>query len=128
MILLDSNTIIYFASPGFADHRREYSSFDLAASAVSRIEVLGYHSLEQDKEKDFENYFASILVLEITSEVVERAIWLRQQRKMGLGDAVVAATALVHKLTLATRNTRDFKWITSLSLVDPFEDTAPSQD
>ena len=128
MILLDSNTIIYFASPGFADHRREYSKFDLAASAVSRIEVLGYHSLEADKEKDFKDYFASIHVLEMNSEVVERAIWLRQQRNIGLGDAIVAATALVHELTLATRNTKDFKWITSLILIDPFEDIAPSQD
>lgn len=122
MILLDSNTIIYFASPGFADHRREYSEFPLAASVVSRIEVLGYHSLEQDKEKDFEDYFASILVLDMTSEVVERAIGLRQQRKIGLGDAIVAATALVHELTLATRNTKDFKWIDSLKLIDPFAD------
>ncbi|MFM9903073.1 MAG: type II toxin-antitoxin system VapC family toxin [Pyrinomonadaceae bacterium] len=128
MILLDSNTIIYFASPGFADHRMEYAKYDLAASAVSRIEVLGYHSLEGNQEKDFEDYFASIVVLEMTSEVVERAIWLRQQRKIGLGDAIVAATGLVHDLTLATRNTKDFKWITSLTLIDPFEDLAQSQD
>ena len=128
MILLDSNTIIYFASPGFAEHRKEYSKFDLAASAVSRIEVLGYHSLDQDKEKDFEDYFGSIVVLDMTSEVVQQAIWLRQQRKIGLGDAIVAATALVHELTLATRNTKDFKWINALTLIDPFEDTAPPQD
>ncbi len=60
MILLDSNTIIYFASPGFSDQRSEYSKYDLAASAVSRIEVLGYHSLEQDKKQDFQEYFDSI--------------------------------------------------------------------
>ncbi len=120
MILLDSNTIIYFASPGFSDHRSEYSKYDLAASAVSRIEVLGYHSLEQDKRQDFQEYFASIVVIEITSDVVERAISLRQEKNIGLGDAIVAATALVHDLTLATRNTKDFKWITSLRVVDPF--------
>ncbi|CAN5611944.1 hypothetical protein BH10ACI3_BH10ACI3_02470 [soil metagenome] len=57
----------------------------------------------------------------MTSEVVERAIWLRQQKKIGLGDAIVAATALVHELTLATRNTKDFKWIDSLTLVNPFD-------
>lgn len=121
MILLDSNTIIYFASPGFADQRMEYSKYDLAASAVSRIEVLGYHSLDGDQEKDFEDYFASIVVLEISSEVVERAIWLRQQRKIGLGDAIVAATALINNIPLVTRNTKDFKWIDSLDLIDPFD-------
>ena len=121
MILLDSNAIIYFASPGFYDLREEYSNLDLAASAVSRIEVLGYHSLEADKKQDFEDYFSSIVVLDMTSDVVERAISLRQERKIGLGDAIVAATALVHDLTLATRNTKDFKWIDSLVLIDPFE-------
>ncbi len=122
MILLDSNTIIYFSSPGFYDLRTEYSNHELAASAISRIEVLGYHSLEHDKKQDFEDYFASILVFDMTSDVVERAISLRQERKIGLGDAIVAATALVHDLTLATRNTKDFKWIESLVLIDPFDE------
>jgi len=61
------------------------------------------------------------VVIEITSEIVERAISLRQERKIGLGDAIVAATALVHELPLATRNTKDFKWIAELNLIDPFD-------
>jgi len=120
MILLDSNTIIYFSSPGFSDHRRQYSTLELAASVVSRIEVLGYHSLAVDKKRDFEEYFDSIVILEITSDVVERAILLRQEKNIGLGDSIIAATALVHDLPLATRNTKDFKWIDTLSLIDPF--------
>lgn len=123
MILLDSNTIIYFSSPGFSDHRRQYSTLELAASVVSRIEVLGYHSLAVDKKQDFEEYFDSIVVLEITSDVVERAILLRQEKNIGLGDSIIAATALVHDLPLATRNTKDFKWIDSLTLLDPFAES-----
>jgi predicted nucleic acid-binding protein len=30
---------------------------------------------------------------------------------MSLGDALVAGTALVHRLTLVTRNVEDFHWI-----------------
>lgn len=38
---------------------------------------------------------------------------------MSLGDAIIAATALVHDLTLVTRNLDDFRWIAGLRLLDP---------
>ena len=38
---------------------------------------------------------------------------------MGLGDAIIAATAMVHNLTLVTHNTEDFRWIAGLELLDP---------
>lgn len=41
---------------------------------------------------------------------------------MGLGDAIIAATALEHDLTLITRNTRDFHWIANLDLHNPIPD------
>ena len=37
-------------------------------------------------------------------------------------DGVIAATALVHGLTVATRNTADF-WRSGVPLVNPFEET-----
>ncbi len=39
---------------------------------------------------------------------------------MTLGDALVAATALAHGLTLVTRNVDAFKWIAGLALLNPF--------
>jgi predicted nucleic acid-binding protein len=41
-------------------------------------------------------------------------------RKLSLGDALVAGTALAHERTLVTRNTDDSKWIAELTLLDPF--------
>ena len=52
--------------------------------------------------------------------VAERAVALRQKQKMGLGDAIIAATALVHGLTLVTRNVDDFKHIAGLEVQNPF--------
>jgi len=40
-------------------------------------------------------------------------------RKLKLGDALIAATALVHDLELVTHNLADFSWITGLRVVDP---------
>jgi predicted nucleic acid-binding protein len=39
----------------------------------------------------------------------------------GRRDSMIAATALVHGFTLATRNTRDFERIAGLRLVNPWE-------
>ncbi len=61
------------------------------------------------------------------STVLEQAVRLRQLRKMTLGDALVAGTALTHGLTLVTRNTGDFRWIPDLSVRDPFEENPGQQ-
>jgi hypothetical protein len=39
-------------------------------------------------------------------------------KKIKLGDAIIAATALVHQLKLVTRNIRDFNGIENLEIVD----------
>lgn len=41
---------------------------------------------------------------------------------MKLPDAVVAATVLVHNLTLISRNTVDFRNIHGLTCLDPYTD------
>ena len=63
---------------------------------------------------------ASLPELALNETVVTTAIMLRQQRTMGLGDAVIAATALTHNMPLVTRNTQDFKHVVGLRLLDPF--------
>lgn len=56
--------------------------------------------------------------------VIEKAITLRQQRKMSLADAVIAATAMEHRQPLATRNLKDFDWVEGLDVVDPLAGVA----
>ena len=51
--------------------------------------------------------------------VLDRAVSLRRERKMSLGDALIAGTALAFGRTLVTRNVKDFAWITGLSVLDP---------
>jgi toxin FitB len=66
------------------------------------------------------NVFQIIDVLAVNENIVEKAISLRQQRKMSLGDAIIAATALEYNATLVTRNSSDFDWINNLMLENPF--------
>ena len=49
------------------------------------------------------------------------ADYWRQGRTLALADGLIAATALVHDLTLWTRNTMDFEG-TGVRLFNPWED------
>jgi hypothetical protein len=46
-------------------------------------------------------------------------IALRKLIKIKLPDAIIAATALVHNLTLLSRNTHDFKNVPGLTVLNP---------
>lgn len=120
MMLIDSNIIIYAAKPEYSELRKFIAEHAPAVSAVSYVEVLGYHKLSEQERQYFEEFFAATNILAISHEVLERAVRLRQMRKMTLGDSLVAGTALVHELTLVTRNTKDFDWIDKISLLNPF--------
>ena len=66
-----------------------------------------------------EYFFQNAEILPLTDAIAQQAVTLRQQRRIGLGDAIIAATAMVHDLALVTHNTEDFRWISGLELLDP---------
>ncbi len=123
MMLLDSNIIIYAAQADQAALRQFIAEHAPVVSVVSYIEVLGYHGLSEADRSFLEQFFQATEILPLSDPVVQRAIWLRQQRKMTLGDAIIAGTALAYELTLITHNTGDFRWIDGLKMLDPLSDT-----
>jgi predicted nucleic acid-binding protein len=118
-MLLDSNIIIYAALPEYGALQDFIAKHAPAVSAISRVEVLGYHLLSAMDRRNFEEFFAAATVLPISDSVLSKAVELRQIRKLSLGDALIAGTALAHGLTLITRNSADFNWIQGLALLDP---------
>lgn len=120
-MLLDSNIIIYASQPEHAQIRQFIGEHDIVVSAISYVEVLGYHRLTEENRLYFEEFFSLVEVLPISNAVLDRAVLLRQMRRMTLGDAIIAATALVYGRTLVTRNIGDFRWIAELTLINPFE-------
>jgi predicted nucleic acid-binding protein len=119
VILLDSNVVIEATRPELADQFAWMKTMTVVVSAISYVEVLGYHRLDSETRERLEGFFAATPILSVDQPVLRRAVQLRQLRKLGLGDALIAATALVHGLALATRNTADFAWIDGLTLADP---------
>ena len=119
LMLLDSNIIIYCIQPQFQSLREWVQSNRVSVSAITLVEVLGYHQLTKVDKQDFEELFNCTETYSVSHEVVDLAICLRQQRKMSLGDAIIAATSLVYQKTLVTRNIKDFEWVEGLKLFNP---------
>lgn len=72
-------------------------------------------------EKQIErNYLKNILIglkiLPLEENISEKAGGIRASYNLGIADAIIAATALFHKLELATLNVKDFKKIAGLKL------------
>lgn len=126
-MILDSNIVIYAFQPEYRDSSLEKFLLqgEFSVSNVTRLEVMGYWRNSDDEFKRFELFFEAIHILAVSSEIIDRAIQLRRQRSMGLGDAMIAATALIHQLPLVTHNTRDFQWIAELELIDPLVESNP---
>jgi predicted nucleic acid-binding protein len=118
-MLLDSNAIIYSIKPESDALRQLIAEHNPAVSAVSYVEVLGYHQLTASDKKDFLEFFKTARIISVSQPVLEKAVALRQQRKMSLGDSIIAATALLNDLTLVTANVSDFRWIDNIKLKNP---------
>ncbi|MGL6073893.1 MAG: type II toxin-antitoxin system VapC family toxin [Fimbriiglobus sp.] len=118
-MILDSNIIIYSAKPEFSALAAFILTGSPAVSAISQVEVLGYRHATDHEKACYKAFFANVLILPISEAVIQEAIRLRQMRRMSLGDALIAATALVHDLPLYTNNEADFLGIKGLSVINP---------
>jgi predicted nucleic acid-binding protein len=66
--------------------------------------------------------FASRIISIDTEVIVEWGkLCARTGRTLPQNDSLIATTALVHHLTLLTRNARDFEHIAGLSLINPWD-------
>lgn len=120
-IILDSNIVIYSLQPKNEKFINWLEGHTICISAITRLEVLGYHKISQKEIAFAQRYFSACEEVSIQSSIIEEAINLRQLKSMSLGDAIIAATARIHKLTLMTANSKDFKHIENLELINPLK-------
>src|SRR6478609_2387327 len=122
-MVCDSNILIYAAEPGDVLCQPYLQKPEAMISCVTRIEVLGFprfHLLSSAHQAKLRALVASTTELALDEDVILRAILLRQQQKMSLADAIIAATALEYNVPLVTRNTADFTNLAGLSVINPF--------
>jgi len=121
-VLLDSNILIYACQPKHSRLRHFIREHAPSVSVITKVETLGYHDLSPQEKTALTTFFEAARVRILTSEITDRAMQLRQQRSLSLGDSLIAGTAMVHGLPLVTHNTGDFSWAEELELLDPMSE------
>ncbi len=117
MVLLDTNILIYLAKGTLSADI--LTNLTIAHSPIVKIEALGFPEITAQEQQALEVILEESHNFPITEPIVEKAIKLKQARKLSLGDAIIASTALVNDLDLWTANTDDFKNIEGLKLHNP---------
>lgn len=132
MFVLDTNVISELRRP--RPHgavlkwisENERVELKIAAVTVGEIQIGIERTRKTDSPKAAEieswlvDVMAAFVILPMTADAFRIWAKLMLGKPAHLsGDAMVAATAILHGLTVATRNIRDFE-IFSVPLVDPF--------
>ena len=124
MILRDTNILIEF----YRDNAEVVSTMQkigLPELAVSVITVGELYFGARDRREllKIKRHLASLQQLPMDQETSELALALLEtyalSHRLSLPDAVIAATALRHELSLYRLNVRDFRFIDGLSLYKP---------
>jgi predicted nucleic acid-binding protein len=123
--IIDSNVLIDYTALRLpqkgSDFVEHIFNTDFLISVAVKIEVLGFNDAPAIMA-NMEEFVNTATVLPLDEAVTQQTILLRRQyKKLKLGDAIIAATALVYNLTLITRNTSDFKNIDGFKMVNPFD-------
>jgi predicted nucleic acid-binding protein len=90
-------------------------------SVITQIELLGWNGVSASDLIPLTDFVNKATILPLEPPVVQQTIILRQYHKIKTTDAIIAATALIHGLTLVSRNVSDFKQISQLKVINPFE-------
>ena len=119
--LIDTNVIIDYTSNLLSNEAYDFVenifNADFNISVVVKIEALGYKE-ESTKMKLLEDFISTSTVIPLDDIITQKTIELRKIKKLKLGDAIIAATAIIYNLTIVTRNISDFKNIDNLAIID----------
>ena len=124
--LWDTNTAIYYLQQQFPSSAEQFIDSTLsdsspAISAITEIELLCWKTATEKDLEVLHNFINDSLVFELEKDIKLKTADIRKAHKIKLPDAIIAATALIHNLTLLTRNVNDFKNIDGINLINPHE-------
>lgn len=122
--LIDTNVAIDYIGETLPEKAlNELDSFfdgKFYISIINKIELLGFKDISTDEEQNFHKLINASTILNLTDDIVTKTIEVRKQFKIKLPDAIIAATALTHNLTIVTRNTKDFEKIKGVEILNPY--------
>lgn len=121
--LLDTNILIYHLRGDIPEREIEKIEGILkrsfVISVITKIEFLGWRMHTVDGFLMAQEFLRHAAIIPVDNELADLAIELRRNSNIKLADALIAATALLNDLVLATGNEDDFKSIGELEIYNP---------
>lgn len=120
--LIDTNAVIDFFNGSLPLKGQQLlAAIVPAISVITYIELFSSAKLTAAEQAQLQKFVQMATVYDTMSQaIVVQTIGIRQQRKIKIPDAIIAATALVNGCTLITRNVADFRQIDNLQIIDPY--------
>ncbi|EOG6896227.1 type II toxin-antitoxin system VapC family toxin [Flavobacterium psychrophilum] len=122
MYLLDTNTVIDFFNAKLPENAKNLllTIEKPKISVITRIELFSSTKIPIQEKNILESFVNQAKVYDtINLDIINQSIFIRQNHKIKLPDAIIAATALVYNLTIISRNVSDFKNIQGVQVIDP---------
>ena len=122
LYLIDNNVISSYFSGLFSEKAFNFIAdvIDMIPniSVITEIEALSWVSPDKNKEAVVKAFIEDANILQLSPDVIAQCIHIRRSRKIKTPDAIIAATAIVHNLTLITSDS-DFNHILGLKIINP---------
>ena len=113
--LFDTNIVLYHMT-GFTDVKKYFREFIPIVSFVTELEVLSGKGLHPDDLQFAKQYLAEFDVFDYTPALKDTIISIRDQRKLKLPDAIIAATAIYLNIPFISSD-KGFNNIAGLNLI-----------
>lgn len=117
-ILLDTDVLI--------DHIRGRHSLDMDDTAISVITRTELFAGNERQEVAVDALLEDCEEMDVDPQIARRAGQIKRHTGLQIADALIAATALKHRLPLMTRNRRHFERVPGLTLHAPQDQTKPA--
>ena len=121
--VIDSNVVIDYMSGQLPRNAMSFMNEVInetpIMSIMTQIEVLGFNN-PPEIESFLTEFIDASLIIPLNDDIVKTTIEIRKKNKIKTPDAIIAATAIVSGYPLITRNTKDFKNLDKLEIINPW--------
>lgn len=122
---LDTNSIIYFLQ-GYKELDTVFENIRKGKaialiSVITKIELLSFSDLTVREEIRIKELLDNLEVIELSDEIIEETVKVRKQFKLKVPDAIIAASCLINKGILITRDHEGFRKVKNLKILNPFK-------
>ena len=119
--LIDTNAVIDYLDNKLPNNSANLiDRTDTQISVITRMELLSWHKATSRQIQVLQEFINSSTVVGLEEKVILKAIDIRKNYRLKLPDAIIAATALANGFALISHNISDFKNISGLKVIDPW--------